>query len=281
MTNKNPLEGYYRQIKKFVSLPSGTTYYDKDIVGFTDTGEVGVMPMTGKDELMFKNPDALLNGEAISSVITSCCPSVKNAKKLLINDVNALIVAIRYASFGDSFSIDTVCPACSEKNTYSLDLDYVINNVDKLDESYVVNLDSGLSVFIKPFEYSDFVKASLKGFEQSKITRILQDNSIDDMKKFEIFGKSFNEIANLNYQLIANSIVKIIGDNGNLIVTEKEHISQFILNIDSTTVDAIEAVLKKINDIGIQRDIKAVCQKCKHEWELPIDYNPVNFFTDS
>ena len=60
----NPLKQYFRAIKMYLKIPSGTSYYSPDVITFTDGGEVGVLPMTGNDELILKNPDALLNGEA-------------------------------------------------------------------------------------------------------------------------------------------------------------------------------------------------------------------------
>ena len=82
----NPLTQYFRQFKLYLKLPSGIAYYTTDQVQFTDSGEIGVMPMTGKDELSLKNPDALLNGEALVEVIKSCVPGVKNPRVLLTND---------------------------------------------------------------------------------------------------------------------------------------------------------------------------------------------------
>jgi hypothetical protein len=281
MTTNNPLQGYYRQVKNYINLPSGITYYTPESVEFTVNGEIPIMPMTSKDEMIFKNPDALLNGEALSSVIKSCCPTIKNPKKLLINDINAIVVAVRLASFGEEFSTECNCPACGEKNTYALDLSYISANIGKLDADYVVNLDNGLSIFVKPFEYVDFIKATLRSFEQAKIMKVLESNALDDIQKFSAYGKAFNEIATLNYELIVNAIIKIVGDNGEMVVTEKKHIAEFLENIDSQTVEEVEKLLKVINEIGVQSTIEAECQKCENKWDLPIDYNPVNFFTNS
>ena len=60
--NTNPLNKYFRQPAIYVSLPSGTDY-PPHVITPAQTGELGVMPMTAKDEIRFKTPDALMNGQ--------------------------------------------------------------------------------------------------------------------------------------------------------------------------------------------------------------------------
>ena len=47
---------------------------------------------------MLKNPDALLNGEAVASLIKSCVPDIKDPKKMFSADVDALLIAIKDTS---------------------------------------------------------------------------------------------------------------------------------------------------------------------------------------
>ena len=55
--------------------------YSDDVLD-TSIEEHPVLPMTAKDELIMKNPDALLNGDAVIQVIESCVPTIKNAMAL-------------------------------------------------------------------------------------------------------------------------------------------------------------------------------------------------------
>ena len=68
----NPLKKYYRQPKQFVKLPSNYRFYTEGSISVPESREVAVYPMTAKDEMMFKTPDALLNGQATVDVIQSC-----------------------------------------------------------------------------------------------------------------------------------------------------------------------------------------------------------------
>ncbi len=273
----NPLKQYFRQIKLFIKLPSGTSYYTPGDIAFTEQGEVGVFPMTGQDELILKNPDALLNGEALVEVIRSCVPSVKNPKLLLTNDVDALITAIRYATFNDSLETELSCPQCKHASIFKLDLQYSLDNMSYLEPEYVINLETGLTVFVKPYGFPELLKGLHAQFEQHKLTRALESESISDEDRLKVFSKAFKEMSVMTYQLMCNSVVKIVDESRGINVSDKIFIKEFLHNIDKQSIDAISDLVKEINLIGIKKTFTAKCEKCEHEWENEIDFNPVNF----
>lgn len=272
----NPLQQYFRQIKLFIKLPSGTSYYKPEDVEFKN-GEVGVMPMTGKDELLLKNPDALLNGEALIEAISSCVPAVKNPRILLTNDIDALITAIRFATYNDSLETSTNCPKCGSENTYKLDLQYSLDNMTYLEPEYVVNLNSGLSVFVKPYAFPELLLGLHTQFESQKITRMLEDSNLDENQKSAYFKSAFRNIASTKFKLMTNSIIKIVDESKNINVENKEHIESFLYNVEREDIDKIDTLLEEINKIGIKKTFTTECTSCNHKWESDIDFNPVNF----
>lgn len=273
----NPLTQYFRSFKLYMKLPSGSSFYRVDEVQYTESGEVGVMPMTGRDELSLKNPDALLNGEALVEVITSCVPSVKNPRALLTNDIDALITAIRYATYNDSLETSIHCPKCSYENSYKLDLQYALDNMSYLEDEYIVNLPNGLSVFVKPYSFPDMLKGLHAEFEQTKLARALESNNISEEEKSAIFSDAFKKIAITKFDLMCSGIVKVVDELRNVNVTDKKHIREFLQNIDKKSVDQIGDLIDEINQVGIRRSFTAKCNDCGHEWESEIDFNPVNF----
>jgi hypothetical protein len=274
---QNPLAGYFRQFKLFLKLPSGTSYYTPNVITFTDIGEVGIMPMTGKDELILKNPDALLNGEALIEVIKSCCPAVNEPRSLLTNDIDAIITAIRYATYNDALETELACPECNHQNKYKLDLQYSLDNMSYLDSEYVVNLDSGLSVFVKPYSFPELLKGLHAQFEQGKLTRSLENNNLTEDERLKIFATAFKELSLITYSLMLNSVIKVVDDSNNINVSDKEDIKEFLQNIDKKSSDKISDLIKEINLIGIKKTFTATCEKCTHAWESEVDFNPVNF----
>ncbi len=274
---QNPLKGYFRQYKLFLKLPSGTSYYAPNVVKFTDTGEIGIMPMTGKDELILKNPDALLNGEALTEVIKSCVPEVNDPRALLTNDIDALITAIRYATYNDALETELACPKCDHKTLFKLNLQYSLDNMSFLDSEYVVNLDNGLSVFVKPYGFPELLRGLHAQFEQSKLTRAIENESITEDQRMKLFATAFKELSVITYALMLNSVLKVVDESKNINVDNKDDIKEFLQNIDKKSSDKISDLIKEINQIGIKRSFTAVCDKCKHSWESEVDFNPVNF----
>jgi hypothetical protein len=241
--------------------------------------------MTGKDEITLKNPDALINGEAVKSLIRSCVPGVLKPEELLSNDVDALIVAIRSASYGDSMDVISACPKCKHENAYAVDLSTLLAIADKLNPDYPVPLSSGLTVFVKPYTYKQQTKVATAAFKQTRAVSNLQQQDLTEDQKLKEFGKSLNALTEINLDLVANSIIKFIDEkNGVEIYNTPENLQMvlaFLQNISKTDSDLIRDTISKINLLGINREIKVLCEKCSHEWTSSIEVNPVNFFKDS
>ena len=82
MTSDNPLKNKIRVAKIYVRLPSSGKY-NKLPIEFSHTGELPVRAMTARDELLLRNPDALLNGDAVEKLIQSCIPEIKDMRESL------------------------------------------------------------------------------------------------------------------------------------------------------------------------------------------------------
>ena len=273
----NPLKKYFRQYAMYLKIPGTNFGYSPDIITFTDSGEVGIMPMTGKDELILKNPDALLNGEAIIEVIKSCVPAVKDPKRLLNNDIDALITAIRHCTYGHALESSVTCPKCEEENTYKLDLMYALENMTFLDESYVVNLDSGLSVFVKPYGFPELLAGLHAQFEQAKLTKALESAEMSEEERLKIFSAAFSKLTHTTHSLLADSVISIVDESSNIHVTDRRDIGEFLANISKHELDLIFELINRINQIGIKKNFSITCSKCNHTWQSNMDFNPANF----
>jgi hypothetical protein len=78
--------------------------------------------MTAKDELAFKTPDALLNGQAMVDVIQSCFPNIKNAWVAPMVDLDTIMIAIRLATYGEKMPFTHKVPGTDEEVEYEIDL---------------------------------------------------------------------------------------------------------------------------------------------------------------
>ena len=273
----NPLSGHFRSPKLYVKIPSGGKFYTSDILDYPDSGELPIFPMTAKDELIMKNPDALLNGEAINQLISSCVPNVKKVNQLISNDVDVLLVAIQGATHGDDIEVSTPCPTCEETISGVASVEGAIETMAILDEVYTVKFED-LEIEIKPFKYENTITAGIASFQSTRSLQALADIP-DDMDKLKVFNENFMRMADMNYTLIVDAVHSIkIEDN---IVTDRGHIREFLDNCEASIGNAIEQQVAEINKIGINKSMQFECEECNETFEAPISFDPVNFFTAS
>ncbi len=277
----NPLSGFFRTPKIYTKLPSLGRYYTDDVIDLPDTGELAVYPMTAKDEVILKNPDALLNGEAVAQVIMSCVPSVKNPRKMISNDVEALLVAIQGASRGDNVEVSGKCPECGEVCTSTASVETALETMSILEETYSFKTDSGLEIALRPFTYESTVKAGVANFQS---TRSLQSISsiTDEMEQLKAFNDSFVRIAQMNFDLVVDSVASVTGTNNGeeFTVYDRAQIKEFLENCETSIGRKIEEQIENINKIGVNKKIQLECDK-HGPFEQDIGFDPVNFFTAS
>lgn len=151
---QSPLVGFYRAPKLYTRLPSQGKFYDDDIVEFPrETGELPVYAMTAKDEMIMKNPDALLNGEAVAQVISSCVPAVKKPRQMISNDIDTLLLAIQAATNGDEVDIKANCPECKTETGGIGSIEACLETMTVLEETYSFKSEQGLIIEVRPFSY--------------------------------------------------------------------------------------------------------------------------------
>ena len=75
----NPLANYFRQPAIYLKLPSAGRWWPQGSLELSESQELPIYPMSTKDEILIRTPDALLNGQGVVDVIQSCCPAMKNA----------------------------------------------------------------------------------------------------------------------------------------------------------------------------------------------------------
>jgi hypothetical protein len=244
------------------------------------SGELAVMAMTGRDEVLTKNPDALLNGEAVVSIIKSCVPGIKDPSLLPITDTDTLLMAIRIASSGDEHEISAKCPKCKTDNRVTVNMRNMLSTAKLLEPSYSVNLDTGITVFVKPYTYAMQTEAALAAFDETKtLQNLAKEGTEVTASAMSVYNKSFNKMADMSVQLLARSIQKVVTPEGDEVIDPKE-IFSFLQNIDSKAAKQVDEKLSDINALNIEKKVELECESesCKHTWVTELDINPTDFF---
>jgi hypothetical protein len=279
--SENPLKSYFRQPKIYINLPSKLKYYPAGTIEVTDTGEFPVYPMTATDEIAMKTPDALLNGQATIDVIQSCIPNIKNAWYMPNLDLDAVLIAIRIATYGDKMDIETVVPKIGEERSFSVDLRQILDNLLGNEFEEIIEIDN-LIVHIRPMTYQEFTKNALKTFEEQRLFTLVNNEDIPEEEKLERFNNSFRKLTELTVGMVSDSITKIqAGDDS---VTDPDHIQEFLRNADKKFYTEI---VKHIEEQKEKFSIKPLTVETYPEdrekgapdsYEVPIVFDQSNFF---
>ena len=283
-SSNNPLVGFYRSPKLYTRIPTLGKFYADDVVEFpTDTGELPVYPMTAKDEMIMKNPDALLNGEAVAQIIRSCVPAVKKPREMISNDVDALLLAIQSATNGDEIQVNSTCPECESAVGGIASIESCLETMTVLKDTYTFKSEQGLEIEIRPFTYESSVKAGIANFQSTRSLQSLA-NITDELEQLKAFNENFMRIATLNFELIIDSVASVKGVDANgeeFIVTDRKSIKEFMENCDSKIGKAVESKIDEVNKIGANKTIQLTCENCENQFTQDINFDPVNFFTAS
>lgn len=279
----NPLQQYYRQPAIYIKLPSAGRYYDSNTFTPTETGEIPVLPMTAKDELSFKTPDAMINGQATVDVIKSCVPNFLDPWKMVNYDTDAVLLAIRIATYGETMDISYLIPVSNEKQTHTINVSNILEQLGRVKIDDYTTTKKGFKIKINPLTYKNLTKIQIANFEQQKMQGTVRESNLSEEQKQTAFSKSWATLNTVNFSLLVDSIGEVITPDGQT-VTDRKQIIDFCDNADSKTIKEIEQTL---SDLRVQAQtpplkIKATEEQIKAgvptSFEVPITFDNSNFF---
>lgn len=272
---------HFRQPKLYIDLPSKGLFYPQGTLELTEDGKVAVYAMTAKDEIMIKTPDALLNGQSTVSVIENCVPGIKNGWVVPNIDLDALLTAIRIATYGEMLSMEFTLPGTTEERAFETNL------VELLDELVQGEYETSythdeFTIETAPMTYKQFTDVALKTFEEQRIIRIVDDNDMSESEKIQKFNETFKRLTDININNVYNSVKSIkIGDQT---VTDKRHLDEFLQN---APVDVYKSILDHIDAQRTKFTVKPRKIITSEEdraagapdtIEVPINFDASNFF---
>jgi hypothetical protein len=274
--DSNPLTKFFRQPAIYVRLPSQGRSWAPGTIQYPENGELPVLPMTAIDEISYRTPDALFNGEAVTGVIQSCIPSIKDAWSTPGTDLDVLLVAIRIASYGHSMDIGTTCPSCGEEHEFGLDLRTVIDNLKASDFGQSMT-QGDLTFHFRPLTYREMTNNSLQQFEQQKTLQMVnQSNEIPETEKVKQLNDMMKSLVEVTVKAISQSITEIRTPGA--IVTEQKHIEEFITNCDRIVFNAIRDFVVKLRESSELKPLEITCPSCTHQYQQIFTLDMANFF---
>lgn len=270
----NPLRQYFRRPAVYIKLPSGCNHYNTNTIERTETEEFPVYPMTAIDEITIKTPDALYNGTAITEIIKSCIPNIKDPWALNSVDLDAVLLAIRAASTGDKVEIETTCPKCQETSKYDVNITATLASISPAPYNEELSINE-MHLKFRPMTYKEMNESNLKQFEIQKIFNHISTIT-DEQEQVNKTKEAIIAVTEITMEVITKTIQYIRTPTG--IVEEKEFILDFIRNCDKriyTLIRDHNAGLKEKTSI---KPFDVICINCNHEYKQPFTVNYSDFF---
>ena len=278
----NTLEDFYRTKDIYIKLPSGGKWY-KNKPKLSVSEEMGIMPMTARDEMILKIPDSLYNSESLFSVVKSVAPDIDDPYEICLPDLDAILIATRVVTQGNNMNVTTKCPKCSEVNDYTIDIPTLLSKIKPITEEIEIQIKK-LKLKLKPNTLAIITASNIENVEISRLKPLIvkAEKDGDYSKSKDLVQESFNRIAAANLTVVADMIESVTTPDGK-VVTDFLEILKWIQNLDLNNTEKIKSAGSVLNSSGIPRKHKFVCgnETCSHAYETEIEFNPTFFFTPS
>ena len=213
-TQANPLSAFFRKSKLSLTLPSHGNWYPKNSVNYDTLGQLSVFAMTASDDIKFRTGDATMTGKNIYEVIQSCVPGITIPNQIPHIDIDAILLAIRVASYGSNFNFTVSVPQTTltrsmEINATAL-LDELTHRTDHWEEDLNVIDETGqtLSLVITPIPMANLFATSKNIFQLRKALTKNFDSD-ENIKNESEFNTSMSTLTLSAIDLLSTSIRRL------------------------------------------------------------------------
>jgi hypothetical protein len=275
----NPLKAYFRKPGIWIKLPSRGKFYEQKPADLNDMGEIAIYPLTAKDELMLKNADALLNGSAITQVIKSCAPSIVDPENMPAIDLDAVLVAIKRCTYGESMTITTThdCEN-AEPNEINIDLNTIIASIQVVEDNLPpVEFENGIKVFVEAVTVKNILALNWVQYEQIRTMQMAEQQNISERDKLNMLQTSYSALTGESIRVVSDCIDTVLLPDGTAVVDNKL-ILEWINDLSKPEYAKLEQAVMNTNIKGINKEFKVHCPQCDKDYTSQIDLNPTTFF---
>ena len=279
----NPLLSVIRQPKIYITLPSGGKYWPEGTLNPTVNGEYPVYSMTARDELIMKTPDALMNGQAVVSVIQNCIPNIINAWEAPQLDLDVILIAIRMATYGETITVTVRHESLEGPEEFEVNiremLDQLQHNTSWEDR---LEIRPDLVVYLKPLNYKTQTEAQIGEFETSRIMQIVNNTELSEEDRVKQFTVQFQQLTQRTISIIGRAVYKVESTAGT--VEDPEQINEFIEKCDAEIFDKIRTKLgmmteaNKLRPLTIQSTPEMIEKGAPPTLQVPFSFDEANFF---
>lgn len=272
---ESPLKKYRRQPKIYIDLPSKGKFNPPGTFNNDQTTELPVFSMTANDEILFKTPDALINGQATANCMKSCVPNIISPWQISTLDLDTILVSMRIATYGNDMSVTSLCPKCQKENAYDIPLQNILDYYQTIefdDKCYHENF----CVTVRPMNYKEFTELQKKSVGLQRALNFQVPNLKTQEEKDQFTDQLVTEIAQMNIKVVFDAIVSVEADGQ--VETDKKEIKEWIDNNDIDLFNAIRKHINKNSETWTTPQAKVTCASCEHNFKLNVNLDYSDFF---
>lgn len=278
MTSTNPLGRYFRQPTIYMKLPSGGQHYEDGSLDLPPNEELPVFPMTVRDEIINRTPDALFNGSSVVQLIQSCVPNIKNAWAVPSIDLDAILIAIKIATYGKDMDITGICTHCKETSDYMIDLNVQLAQIGRSEYQKPVKLRQ-FDIVFRPLSYQEINETNQTQFNEQKLMTMLPEAPLTDAERLRQINDLIVKVTEGTIVTLSKSISLIRTDD--VMVTDEQQIKEFLDNCPTDVFNAIKDAAIEKRNISAMKPLKLTCSHCEKEYEQILTLDLSNFFERS
>ena len=291
MAETNPLNSFFRKSKFNIDLPSRGRWYPKNALAPTVTnGNVAVFPMTAADEAKFKIGDATLTGNGIFDLIRSCIPDIRQPELAPMCDLDAILLAVRRASYGDNMKFTVKVPETTLLREMTLNLSTMAaekfgNDADWDDTLEITDADTGkvLTVKVKPINLKTLFGHSktMMRVQQMSVKMAEADDVADDAK-LESLTENIHNLSQVNITMVADSIESLETEDFN--TRNPADVRNLLGQIDVSYFNEMQQHIdKQRKKIGLQDTVVTSTPEeraagAPETWVAEINFTTAEFF---
>jgi len=174
---------------------------------------------------------------------------------------------------------DSTCPSCKHENSHSKDLRDSLAAVQCPDYDVPVELGN-IVIKLKPSRYQDSNRSKQISFEEQKMLQAIENSTLAPEVKAAEVSVCMSKLINIGLEILTASTesVTIVSSEGNVSVSNPEHIIEFYANSETSTVRKVQEHLNELNKQSGLDPITVLCDECQSEYRVPIEFDYANFF---
>ena len=276
-SKESPLKKFKRQPKIFIDLPSQGRYTKSGTIDGDVYTQLAVYSMTPSDEILFKTPDALINGEATANNISNCVPSILDPWDLPTIDLDTILIGIRMATYGSKMSVQSKCPHCQQSNSYEIDLQDLLNHYAACEYKDTISLDR-FTIKTKPLTYRQLTENQKKSVQFQRALSQQVPMIKDEEEKNKVTDTILTEVAKEGIKIVFDNIeyVEVDGERE----TDRNEIMEFMNGSDVWMYKAVKSHLETNSAQWRTPSQTVQCgnDECKKDHKIFISLDQSDFF---